>query len=570
MLQLNAAYQSTDSEAKPKRWPYKKHSFPNGKESYWIKWKLYPDDIKFRCFTKTLVIDFDKELNLNNPNISALNEWKVTKLSYSSNLPKLCEELNFFEAMYDTDGELIAALFKIKCLIDKDLTSYTAVNFNAFRDLVYQTIFTESMKDKIIRCVEENYTDDIEAENSRTLKDPEMLSILQKKKKSLEFLNVHVKAMLKIAFCIKIVSFICNHFMVMRGIDLKKDITKFYDFYIGTFDLFDFDFKVYNKIYAYVANKTTSAKNFNSIIFGQQEVDGKDLTIVINNIIKRNIIIDNFIKFQLPATWDAAKNKPRERIMSFMCSIVNMHISIFVLSAFRRNLIELDMTPDVDGNVKNDRYRTSKMKLNEEYVILSSLDIHRNIEKIYKDYEKDITAEEINYYRKNLNVGKLQQQLIEIYFFPYMESSQEFALLRNIDMYKLLLIMRKDIMRRYNVTKDTILDSLLTLILTANIEESPIGDKMYVKDTKYLSEHPDYKLLVEKFYSNIIDINEDAIKKFLITFVNAKYKFVLYEEPGLLNEEIQINKRELIDELLTFLIMANRNISTENMGVCNR
>ena len=150
-----------------------------------------------------------------------------------------------------------------------------------------------------------------------------------------------------------------------------------------------------------------------------------------------------------------------------------------------------------------------------------------------------------------------------------MESSQEFALLRNIDMYKLLLIMRKDIMRRYSVTKDTILDSLLTLILTANIEESPIGDKMYVKDTKYLSEHPDYKLLVEKFYSNVIDINEDAIKKFLITFVNAKYKFVLYEEPNLLGEEIQINKRELIDELLTFLIMANRNISTENMGVCN-
>ena len=65
-----------------------------------------------------------------------------------------------------------------------------------------------------------------------------------------------------------------------------------------------------------------------------------------------------------------------------------------------------------------------------------------------------------------------------------------------------------------------------------------------------------------------MDINEDIIKKFLITFVNSKYRFVLFEEPKLLDEEISLNKRELIDQLLNFLIMSNENISVQTRLDC--
>ena len=116
------------------------------------------------------------------------------------------------------------------------------------------------------------------------------------------------------------------------------------------------------------------------------------------------------------------------------------------------------------------------------------------------------------------------------------------------------------------VTKDTLLDSTLCLILTANIEETPVGEKMYIKDTKYLKDDPLYNELVNRFYSTIVDINEDIIKKFLITFVNAKYTFVLYEEQDILGQEITLNKRELISELENFLIMANTSISLENLN----
>jgi len=177
MLQVNK-FIETPIEEKPERWKYVRHAFPNGAKSYWIRWKLYPDDARFFSLPKTMIIKFDQELeHLGNENIAALNEWKVSKLSYSTYLPRMCEELNFFEAMYDREGELITALFRIKYIIDSNSIAYTMRNLNAFIDLCYKLIFTDSIKHKIEQMIEENYVDDIEAENVRNMKNPDMLSM---------------------------------------------------------------------------------------------------------------------------------------------------------------------------------------------------------------------------------------------------------------------------------------------------------------------------------------------------------------------------------------------------------
>ena len=254
MLQTNTLNTIKKTNEEPEvipRWKYKKNSFPNGASSYWIRWKLYPDDAKFFSYPKTLVIKFDKELShLNNENISALNEWRVTRNSYQQHLGCICDELNFFETMYDKDGELIAALFRIKYLIDVDSLSYTMKNIDAFKDMCYKTIFTPSLKSKITRMIDENYADDIEEENLKNMNDPSLLSIMQRKKKSLEFKNEHVKALLEVSFGVKILSFIINHFCVMRSINIQKNLDIFYRFYLDMFYVFKHDFDIFNKIYA--------------------------------------------------------------------------------------------------------------------------------------------------------------------------------------------------------------------------------------------------------------------------------------------------------------------------------
>lgn len=66
--------------------------------------------------------------------------------------------------------------------------------------------------------------------------------------------------------------------------------------------------------------------------------EGKDKSIIINQLMYRNICVDNIIKFQLPQTWNGVKGQPNERVLSFLCSIVNTHISIFIMQVFRRRL----------------------------------------------------------------------------------------------------------------------------------------------------------------------------------------------------------------------------------------
>ena len=58
--------------------------------------------------------------------------------------------------------------------------------------------------------------------------------------------------------------------------EYQKNIDLFYEFYKDMFNVFEHDFDIYNKIYAYIENKVNSSYNFNKIIFEQQEIEGKD------------------------------------------------------------------------------------------------------------------------------------------------------------------------------------------------------------------------------------------------------------------------------------------------------
>lgn len=187
------------------------------------------------------------------------------------------------------------------------------------------------------------------------------------------------------------------------------------------------------------------------------------------------------------------------------------------------------------------------------------------VKRLFKKYENEISEDEIAYYRKNLKPSRIHQLLIEIYFFNHTLSAQEFALLRSLDWYRLLLIMKREIMAKMGVTNDTILESALPLIITSNIDEAPkVAERLYVKDTKYLSSNKTYIELIERYYNTIVAMNEDIIKNFVITFVNSSYKFVLYERKDLLDKEINLNKRELIDQLLEFLLLANNTMQSPN------
>ena len=109
------------------------------------------------------------------------------------------------------------------------------------------------------------------------------------------------------------------------------------------------------------------------------------------------------------------------------------------------------------------------------------MDMKQMVELLYKKYENEITSEELEYYRRNMKPSRLHQLMIEIYFFNYTGSSQEFTLLRNLDWHKLLLILRKDLMRRFNITKD------IRAIVYSNVYN--LTNTEYIADAKDGTNH---------------------------------------------------------------------------------
>ena len=56
------------------------------------------------------------------------------------------------------------------------------------------------------------------------------------------------------------------------------------------------------------------------------------------------------------------------------------------------------------------------MKINEEYVIICSLDMKDLVSNLVKRYQKEITNEELEYYRRNLKPSRLQHKIFCILY----------------------------------------------------------------------------------------------------------------------------------------------------------
>ena len=127
----------------------------------------------------------------------------IGKESYINQLDIITSYINFFVNNYDFDNELITGYLKTKFALDKEHL-YDESNMDSYIDFLYEVIFTNTMVEKIVRMVEENYLDDIDQ-----VQNDERRKYIKNDKKhleSLEFTNQHIKILLQISFGMKIMS----------------------------------------------------------------------------------------------------------------------------------------------------------------------------------------------------------------------------------------------------------------------------------------------------------------------------------------------------------------------------
>ena len=210
--------------------------------------------------------------------LSRFNKFYIKKGSYENQLDIITEYTNFFIANYDLDDELVNAYLKIKFAVDEDKL-FNESNMDSYISFIYEIMFTDTIIEKIIRMVDENYLDDIETDSEE--KKRKYQKNEKKHLESLEFTNQHIKILLCISFAMKIMCPAMLHYHAINTIKIEKDSDNIFRFYKPLFDIFsvvkkhDDEAHVTNDGYFYIMNSATGYYD---------KYDDNDGSLVMSNI----------------------------------------------------------------------------------------------------------------------------------------------------------------------------------------------------------------------------------------------------------------------------------------------
>lgn len=311
-------------------------------------WKPQPHENIILQDGKLFVCRFDRVFGYEE-NLRPYNRFLIGKESYINQLETITSYTNFFVNNYDPEHELVMGYLKSKFALDKERL-FDATNMQSYIDFLHEVLFTDTIIQKIIDMVEENYLDDIESPG-----DGKKKYVKNEKKhlESLEFTNQHIKILLEISFSMKIMSPCIFHYVQLNNIKIEKDsdiIFRFYEplfkkfGYSPNYELRDKDDKLliesitpeemeeivknenlvleargqdkryhtvidgvdceyrrkpinmYNKLYVYVKAKVLESYANNSPIFAQREIFGTDVYSVVNQFTKKVLISENMVK----------------------------------------------------------------------------------------------------------------------------------------------------------------------------------------------------------------------------------------------------------------------------------
>lgn len=537
----------------------------------------------------------------------------IGKDSYINQLDIICRYINFFMNEYDADKELVMAYLKIKFALDKEKL-FDASNMEAYIDFLYEILFTDTMIDKIIAIVEENYLDDIE---SSTEEKKKYLKNEKKHLESLEFTNQHIKLLLQISFAIKIMSPVLFHYIQKSHIKIEKDSEIIFQFYKRFFDIFShgndyeiYDAKtdeeirteipaeeaeqfikdnnltitkigderryyfihpdlgtdcflvkrrinMYNKLYVYVKAKVLESNANNAPIFSQREIFGVDVYSVVNQFTKKVIISENLVKYKFNEHWDPKLKKYQENVIGFNKTILKYQLSYFLKEQYQKNITEVTNTKNSEGLSGSDKMLMNATKIDEGIVVMADLNIKMTIDRVKRMIDIPVSKEEVQYYMDNHHPDKIQIQLVHAFFTKYFGSQRDLALLTKRDYITLALLLKKKLLLDlgYEDTESgEIHYATLPYLLTGNVSDKV--NTRIIRNNKFINkieENEMYKELMETKFALLESIKPETILSLLSSLINTRFTYVTYENQDLLGQEIYYSEDKVSDEVLYFL-----------------
>jgi hypothetical protein len=505
-------------------YPYNK--FPKGAEGQtykptrFINWQPIPEDVIMRYYGAQIIMNFQALFPDTDPMMQIFQ--LRSKRPEIQNL--ICEQINFFTALYDDDNELISNMLVAKYKTDSQI--YTIKTFDEFYLDIYETLFSPQMMDKIEKMVSDNNVGD------------NVVGLFP-----VDFTH----DMYKVSFMIKIMHIYVEHFILSTG-NVPKDL---YELFARAFThiMNKINPNMYLLLYEYANKKVLQTIASNQAIYEMRAIDGVTAPTTTQHLMKKTLICDGLIKLTFASEWDSVQKRPTYSCVGLIKSIVARYTNNTRKMQMRYSLV------NVDGDIS--QLLADNVGSNAPISVLRSFNpgeyccMFKDLNIIIGQIILEIDISPVDWYLENLiQMNDLSKILVDTVLYNKFHSSLTTNTLSMKQKYIILLYVRSMIMDIYNLSEEDTVDNPLINIVMGKVTNSSTktltpkdlnGVKKYVK----LNNLREY-LLSEK--------NVNVYVEKIIQCVLSNYTIVNHNDPSLLNSPLLYDSGDMTIKLLDMIV----------------
>lgn len=506
-------------------YPY--NGFPTGlhgrkyKKTRFINWEPIPEDIIIRHNGSQIFVNFEALFpeHVIDPSIQIfqLRAKRVDLQNY------ICEQINFFTALYDDDNDLITSMLIAKYLTDSE--TYTVATFDEYYKKLYETLFTDRTIEKIKKMVEENDVGD------------DTVGLFP-----LDFL----RDVFIISFMIKVMHIFIEHFIISTGNSPKDLYELFARAY--TYAMNQLNPNMYVLLYNYVNKNVTQSISSNANIYDMQAVEGVTAPTTTQYVMRKILLCDGLIKLIFASAWDKIQKRPVNSCVGLIKAIINQASFLTRKQQLRYSLVNVDDVSQLLSDNINSNSPISMIRSfnpGEYSCMLKDLNI------IIAHIALEIDTSPVDFYLDNMpQMNDLSKILIDTVLYNKFHSSISTNTLSMRQKYLLLLYVRHLIMNVYGLTEeDTLGNPVINILMgktvsstTRSLTQKDLnGIKKYIK----LNNLKEY-LLSEK--------NVNVFVENIMHCVLSSYTIVNHNDPSLLDTPLIYESGNMTLALLDMIV----------------
>ena len=478
---------------------------------------LYDQDTIFRNTKGYIIVPINHFYKKQEPIGRGLDAFVMsTKKCYNSELMRnhICQYNNYFLRFYDYDKEYITLLANIKYLIDY-VPEYSIDGF--ISDIV-RYILSPSILEKTRLMTEDNYILDLAYKN---VTNP-----------SLQYTNKHAKLLMQMSILMNLVIPLLTHFASVKKIqDIDQFLLQVFDYILHLFDV-----DIYNKLYDTSTTNVGKNAKMNPIIWGKQEIRGKDVITHSKSSID-NIILNIIPKYVFNQNVVSLNYASISNNTGFQITDIQFEFSYIPLSSSKR---------DEDNTSEFDKFESTLVKQSEAKYLQVKVNCHETM-KIIDSMFGPFDENEIDFYRSHIKgINEFQKQLVFNLFYKYFGDSVSINAINNkIDYIKLMIVAKRLLLNSGMV--------MLPYIISGKIDKI-VGRKSVNKKEQVQVESSDnYKLVVNKYRND--KISKKRVLSIIATIISSEFSIIDYYNKDIDGKKIDIIPDIIIEEVLMYILM---------------